>query len=322
MTGSLVPFGTLVRRWGVGGAPAPFAFFAVTMLCGMTNKDMRSTQSMTKRYLLASDFDRTLSFNDTGIVLSELLGASGFEDKVAGLSRINLVQQGGELAYLLLHDPEYRRVRREHLIEAGKRIRLKRNIPHLLRFLNGGIDGYHFAFYVISAAPEEVIQSALEGVVSPDHIYGTRFHYDPASGEIQSIIRVPAGYGKVAVLDELQTELQVSPDRIVYVGDGSSDVHVMLHVNRRDGFTIAVSESKFIAPIAQRTVLSDDALSVLIPILEEIVGGDAAHIRALFEAHGFQIQEWDKVRTDWLTIRESQFIAGPESGPLMEAAGA
>lgn len=28
---------------------------------------------MTKRYLLASDFDQTLSFNDSGIVLSELL---------------------------------------------------------------------------------------------------------------------------------------------------------------------------------------------------------------------------------------------------------
>lgn len=74
------------------------------------------------------------------------------------------------------------------------------------------------------------------------------------------------------MLDELQSRLQISPDRIVYVGDGSSDVHVMLHVNRRDGFTIAVSESKNLAPIARRTILSDDALSPLIPILEEVVG--------------------------------------------------
>ena len=81
-----------------------------------------------KEYLLISDFDQTLSFNDSGIVLSELLGLSSFEEKIAGLSRINLVQQGGELAYLLLHDPEYRRVRSEHLVEVGKRIRLKQNI--------------------------------------------------------------------------------------------------------------------------------------------------------------------------------------------------
>src|SRR5678816_4737631 len=90
-----------------------------------------------KHYLLASDFDQTLSFNDSGIVLSELLGTSGFEEKVAGLSRIHLAQQGAELAYLLLHDPEYRCVRREHLIETGKRIRLKQNIRMLSRLLDG-----------------------------------------------------------------------------------------------------------------------------------------------------------------------------------------
>ena len=70
-------------------------------------------KNLTKHFLLASDFDQTLSFNDSGIVLSELLGVSDFQEKVAGLSHINLVQQGGELAYLLLHDPEYRRVRRD-----------------------------------------------------------------------------------------------------------------------------------------------------------------------------------------------------------------
>ena len=29
---------------------------------------------MLKQYLLASDFDQTLSFNDSGVVLSELIG--------------------------------------------------------------------------------------------------------------------------------------------------------------------------------------------------------------------------------------------------------
>ena len=89
--------------------------------------------SMARRYLVASDFDQTLSFNDSGVVLSELLGTEGFPEKVAGLSRANFVQQGAELSYLLLHDPEYRQVRREHLIEVGKQIRLKRNIDVLTR---------------------------------------------------------------------------------------------------------------------------------------------------------------------------------------------
>ena len=53
-----------------------------------------------KHFLIASDFDQTLSFNDSGLVLSELIGATGFQEKVDGLARSNLVQQGGELAYL------------------------------------------------------------------------------------------------------------------------------------------------------------------------------------------------------------------------------
>ena len=260
-----------------------------------------------KEYLLVSDFDQTLSFNDSGIVLSELLGISGFEERIRGLSCINLVQQGGELSYLLLHDPEYRRVRKEHLVDVGKRIRLKENI-RLLSALLGDLDGHQFSFYVVSAAPEEVIQSALEGIVAADHIYGTRFRY-AASGEIESIVRVPAGYGKVAVLEELRASLGVGHDRVVYVGDGSSDVHVMLHVNRLDGLTIAVSENKYITQIARRTILSEDALSVLIPILEEIARWDATRIRALFSSQGFVIQEWDKVRTDSLTIAKTSAVA-------------
>src|SRR5260370_10369791 len=159
-----------------------------------------------KRYLLASDFDQTLSFNDSGIVLSELLGIDGFREKSAGLSRIHLVQQGAELAYLLLHDPEYRRVRREHLVEVGKRVRLKKNLGLLARLL-GELDGYDFVVYVISAAPQEGIQSALEGIVAADHIYGTRFRYDRASGEIQGIVRSTAGSGQVARLQEVCAQL-------------------------------------------------------------------------------------------------------------------
>jgi len=260
-----------------------------------------------KHYIFASDFDQTLCYNDTGYVLSELLGipTKEFERKAEGMARLNLVQQGGELAYLLLHDPEFHdRVRPEHLREVGKRIRLKENIDFLKKVLDKGIHGYRFEFYVLSAAPVEVIQSALEGIVPPDHIFGTQFRYH-GSGEIAAIERVTAGYGKVAVLDRIQNEVQISSDRIVYVGDGSSDVHVMLHVNRRDGFTIAVSKNKHLAPIARRTVLSANALGVLIPILEEIVGWDRMQIRAFLEAQGFVIQEWDKVSTDVVTILDS-----------------
>lgn len=267
-----------------------------------------------KRYIFASDFDQTLSFNDSGYVLAELLGisASEFERKTAGMTALNLVQQGGELAYLLLHDPEFRtRVRREHLYEAGKRVRLKPNIDLLYRYLSEEVQGFHFDFYVISAGPVEVIRSALEGIIPPEHIYGTEFEYN-ADGAIERIKQVTAGYGKVAVVDRLLENLKVGPDRVVYVGDGSSDIHVMLHVNRRDGFTIAVSENKYLAPIARRSVISDSALAILVPVLEEVVRWDSASIRELFEAKGLFIQQWDKVQTDVLTIVP---IPAPEAEP-------
>jgi HAD superfamily phosphoserine phosphatase-like hydrolase len=258
-----------------------------------------------RHFLVASDFDQTLSFNDSGLVLSELIGTSGFQEKVDGLARTNLVQQGGELAYLLRHDPEFRGVRREHLEETGRLVRLRSNIPALVDFLDKGLDGYRFSFFVVSAAPREVIQSALEGIVAPDHIFGTELEYDAVSGEVRSIVRVPAGYGKVAVLEELESRLGTAPDRTIYIGDGSSDVHVMLHVNNRDGFTIAVSENKQLARIAKSTVLSDNAFSVMVPVLEQVLGWGTADIRSTFESSGLTLHEWEKARTDRVTIRAS-----------------
>src|SRR5215472_16976476 len=257
-----------------------------------------------KEYIFASDFDQTLTFNDSGYVLAEMVGipTAEFERKASGRARLNLVQQGAELAYLLLHDPEFKSVRKEHLYEVGKRVRLKENIALLYQILDSGIPGYHFDFYVLSAAPLEVIQSALEGMVPKDHIFGTEFLYNDA-GEIQTITHATAGYGKVFVLDQLLARAQVGADHIVYTGDGSSDVHVMLHTNVRDGYTIAVSEAKHVSQVAKRTVLSTSALAVLAPILEDIAGWERLRIRQFFESYGVMIQEWDRVRTDWLTLR-------------------
>jgi len=268
------------------------------------------TPAARKHFLVASDFDQTLSFNDSGVVLSEVIGASSFQEKVAGLAASNLVQQGGELAYLIRHDPEFRGVRREHLVEAGRRVRLRKDIPLLMEFLARGLEDHRFSFFVVSAAPREVVLSALDGIVPADHIFGTELDYDPASGEVRSVRRVPAGYGKVSVLEELEARMGVGPDRTIYIGDGSSDVHVMLHVNNRDGFTIAVSENRHLARIAKSTVLSDSALSVVMPMLREVLGWGSPEIRALFESYGFTLQEWDKACTDRITLGVTARVDG------------
>lgn len=266
---------------------------------------------MTKHYLFASDFDQTLSFNDSGLVLTELLGipVEEFKEKTAGMAQLNLVQQGAELAYLLLHDPAFRsRVRREHLIEAGKRIPLKENIEVLYRTLRDGIPGYAFDFCVLSAAPVEIVQSALEGIVPSNLIYGTEFQYGH-DGSIERLIRCTAGYGKVTRIMQLQAERSMGSDHVVYAGDGSSDMNAMLHVNEGAGLTIAVSESRSITQIAKRTVLSDNALSVLVPILEEVAQWTQPQIRQFFEQRGFLVQEWARMRTDFVTLRPTSSTA-------------
>ena len=112
---------------------------------------------------------------------------------------------------MLLHDPEYRsRVRKEHLIQAGKGVRLKKNIRQLSELLANAVPGFHFDFHVISAAPQEVIESALEDIIPASRIHGTQLQYD-ASGQVESIIRVNAGFGKVAVLDDLQKTVSNRP---------------------------------------------------------------------------------------------------------------
>jgi hypothetical protein len=40
-----------------------------------------------------------------------------------------------------------------------------------------------------------------------------------------------------------------------------------------------------------------------LPILEKIVGWNPTQIRDFFESHGLLVQEWARVRTDWLTLR-------------------
>jgi len=260
------------------------------------------TPTPNQRYLVASDFDQTLSFNDSGRVLADIVGIANFDEKVKGLAGTHLVQQGAELAYLLRHDPDFRGVRTEHLVEAGKRVRLKNDVALLARMLEEGVEDASFQFIVISAAPREVVQSALKGIVPPENVIGTQLAYDGPSGEISRVERVTAGYGKVVTLQEQEHRFETSPDHTIYIGDGSSDLYVMHHVNSRDGLTIAVSESKDIGRIAKRTVLSDNATSVVAPILEDVLGWNAAAIRAHYERYGLSVQGWDKVRTDWLTL--------------------
>jgi HAD superfamily phosphoserine phosphatase-like hydrolase len=257
-----------------------------------------------KKYLLICDFDKTLSFNDSGVLLSEKIGIDeeAFEKKLAEVRKRNIVQLGGELAQLITIDPEYKgKVNKKLFKEVGKEMKLKRDVAKLMRVLDKGIEDNKFYCYVLSACPAEIIMTALKGILPPDHIFGTTFTYDDA-GNVLKIERTGAGQGKVTTLDYLREKEKIPRDRIIYVGDGSSDLHVMLHVNAYGGYPIAVSSSPYLGHISKRTVLSDSALSILTPILEDLLGYKETQIKKFFIDIGHTISEWSRVKTDWIAL--------------------
>ena len=258
---------------------------------------------MNKKILFVSDFDKTLSTGDVGYILSAKLGISAeeFDQKIEEIKRRNIVQLGGELAHLIIRDPDYvGKVSKDLLYEAGKEVELKKGVPELMNILAEGIDNYRFSTYIASAAPKECVEKAVEHIFPVSNIYGTTFIYK--NGIVQDVERTNAGHAKVATLDMLKQKENVTRYAIIYVGDGSSDIHVMLHVKSYQGYTITVSPAPYMGHICRRSVISDNVLSILVPILADLLKYDQEKIRAFFEDRGHAILEWNRADTEWLDI--------------------
>jgi phosphoserine phosphatase len=252
-------------------------------------------------YLFASDFDKTLSTDDAGLLLSLKLGISGekFKEKINHLKEKGLVKFGAEIPYLILHDPDYQgKVSRKMLLEVGKEIRLKKHLPELVKILNQGVKGKRFSVHVISAAPQEVVQKALEGILPPENVHGTTFVYDK-KGIIVDLEKAAAGAAKVDFLDEIRKKENIPIDRVIYVGDGFSDMYTILHVQTYHGYTIAVTPTSHLGNICKKTIISNDALALLTPILEDILGFSHNDVKLFFEKLGYPIQTWEKAKVEW-----------------------
>ncbi|MBD3380310.1 MAG: HAD-IB family phosphatase [Candidatus Omnitrophica bacterium] len=258
---------------------------------------------MKKKILFVSDFDKTLSTGDVGYILSAKLGISAerFEEKIADIQRRNIVQLGGELAHLISRDKDYAgRVTRDLLYEVGSEIELKKGVPELISILSQGIDDYHFSPYIVSAAPKECVEKAVEKIFPVENIYGTTFLYE--GDVVCDVERTNAGHAKVSTIDMLKLKENVTRNAIIYVGDGSSDVHVMLHLLSYNGYTITVSPAPYMGHICRRSVISDNVLSILVPILVDLLKYDQDRVRTFFEDRGHPILEWNRADTEWLDI--------------------
>ena len=271
--------------------------------CGEKRSVLKMETEMERKILFVSDFDKTLSVGDIGYILSAKIGVSAkqFDQKIEEIKRRNIVQLGGELAHLIVRDPDYAgKVTKDLLYQVGKEVKLKKGVPELLKILTEGIENYRFSTYIVSAAPKECVDSAVGHFLPVDHIYGTTFMYK--DGIAQDVERTNAGHAKVATLDMLKQKENVTRYAIIYVGDGSSDVHVMLHVLSYNGYTITVSPAPYMGHICRRSVISDNALSILVPILQDILKFDQGQVRKFFEDRGHAILEWNRADTEWLDI--------------------
>ncbi|MDD5440558.1 MAG: HAD-IB family phosphatase [Candidatus Omnitrophica bacterium] len=257
-----------------------------------------------KTILFATDFDKTLSVGDIGYILSAKLGVSPeqFDQKIEEIKRRNIVQLGGELAHLIVRDPAYAgKVSKDLLYQVGKEIKLKKGVAELMKILSEGIDNFRFKPYIVSAAPKECVEKAVENMLPIENVYGTTFIYNNY-GIAQEIERTNAGHAKVATIDMLKEKENVPRNSIIYVGDGSSDVHVMLHILSYNGYTITVSPSPYMGHICRRSVISENVLSLLVPVLADILKYDQDKIRTYFEGREHPILEWNRTDTEWLEI--------------------
>jgi len=130
-------------------------------------------------------------------------------------------------------------VRKEHLVEVGKRVRLKQN--RACSRAAGELDGTTSRSTSFPRSPGG-IQSRWKASAAGPHLTGrgsatTRRRRDPVDRARHG------GYGKVALLEELRRS-----SRWATTGDlrgrRRSDIHVMLHVNRLNGLTIASPEKQ------------------------------------------------------------------------------
>ena len=157
-----------------------------------------------------ADFDQTLSFNDSGFVLSELLGVPGFEEKVKGFATRTWCNRAQNWPICILHDPEFRGVRREHLIEAGRRVRLKQHIPRARDVSRAGTRRLPVRlFRRLRRAARRSSSRHSTASCRRSHLSARSSATTRDSARSATIERVPAGYGKVAVLDEFAARLGV-----------------------------------------------------------------------------------------------------------------
>jgi len=154
------------------------------------------------------------------------------------------------------------------------------------------------------AAPKVVVESALEELFR--RITSSERSWNSTTRRVKSAQSpaCPLDNGKVLVLSELEKAQQRAPNHTIYMGDGSSDLSVMQHVN---GCEDTASRCRRPNTGTYRQTHRAERQCAQCPGADprRHLEMELTQIRELFASYGLTVHEWDRVRTDWLTFHES-----------------
>lgn len=215
---------------------------------------MNSSINRKKNIAFIYDFDRTLSKND--MQSYGLFKKFQIEDEKAFWEKSNNEKDSDRiLSYLRLLLERNKKIKRNDLVECGKDIEFFEGIDTWFERINNYCEqrGFKSKHFIISAGQKEII----EGCKIYDKfeaVYASEFHYNKKgfadwpkniinyTMKTQYLFRINKGQLTDDKLNKgmPENERDVAFDRMIYIGDGYTDVPAMKLVKQLGGHSIAV----------------------------------------------------------------------------------
>lgn len=221
-----------------------------------------------KKFAIMYDFDKTLSTKDMQeFSLLEKLGyhePSVFWQEVAQMSQKNKMDKILTYLYLLLNKSRAKAspIKEENFIELGKQIEFYPGVLEWFEHINevGKKYGYEIEHYIISSGMQEIIEgTSIYNCFK--RVYACRYFYDengvaswPArvvnyTTKTQYVFRINKQILNEDEDDQLNQYIEYDQrpipfTRMIYIGDGLTDIPCMKLVKEYGGHAIAVYDQK------------------------------------------------------------------------------
>lgn len=208
------------------------------------------------------DFDKTLTDQDMqnysfipalGMTPSEFWRKTGEFSAETGVERIL------SYMYMMVNEAKEKGIEltREYLYSLGKDLEYFKGVLTWFKRINdyGREKGVKIEHYLISSGTKEIIDGS---VVAHEftQIFGCEFYFDPVTNvpiwpklainytaKTQFYFRITKGIKDIIddnAVNRKQTHLRIPRQNVIYIGDGMTDVPIMLLVRQNGGHSIAV----------------------------------------------------------------------------------